>query len=608
RDEPTGEVLSLVGKLEGTRMGDKAQRTKPQMQEERRAKRRKRDEDRHDINKMKGYTLLSEGIDEMVGIIYKPKTKETRETYEVLLSFIQAALGDQPRDILCGAADEVLAVLKNEKLRDKERRKEIDLLLGQTDDTRYHVLVNLGKKITDYGGDKEIQNMDDNIDETYGVNVQFESDEEEGDEDIYGEVRDEASDDDMEGDEAVVRCTLSANLVASGELMSSKKKDLHPRDIDAFWLQRQLSRFYDDAIVSQKKADEVLEILKTASDDRECENQLVLLLGFNTFDFIKVLRQHRMMILYCTLLASAQSEAEKERIMGKMEADPELSKFLYQLHETEKEDLIREERSRRERVRQSRMDTDLETMDLDQGGEALAPRQVLDLEDLVFAQGSHFMANKRCQLPDGSFRRQRKGYEEVHVPALKPKPFGSEEQLVSVEKLPKYAQAGFEGFKTLNRIQSKLYRAALESDENLLLCAPTVRGKRNTLLASGRMTFLGRWEDKRDYLHRTHEVLGAGDGGQLWEAPGDVRHQRGGADGGPPAVQGGDQRHPDHRLHPREVGHHHAQGGGAHLHPAGAARHPGEHRKAPSMRLFSTCWQLKMSLVLGCGLDFGLWG
>lgn len=64
-------------------------------------RRRKRDEDRHDINKMKGYTLLSEGIDEMVGIIYKPKTKETRETYEVLLSFIQAALGDQVRMWTC---------------------------------------------------------------------------------------------------------------------------------------------------------------------------------------------------------------------------------------------------------------------------------------------------------------------------------------------------------------------------------------------------------------------------------------------------------------------------------------------------------------------------
>uniref|UniRef100_A0A4W3I5V6 Small nuclear ribonucleoprotein 200 (U5) n=1 Tax=Callorhinchus milii TaxID=7868 RepID=A0A4W3I5V6_CALMI len=482
RDEPTGEVLSLVGKLEGSRMGDKAQRTKPQLQEERRAKRRKRDEDRHDMNKMKGYTLLSEGIDEMVGIVYKPKTKETRETYEVLLSFIQAALGDQPRDILCGAADEVLAVLKNEKLWDKERRKEIEMLLGQLEDTRYHVLVNLGKKISDYGGDKEVQNMDDNIDETYGVNVQFESDEEEGDEDTYGEVREEASDEDTEGEEADISCTLSANLGTTGSVLSAKKKDLHPRDIDAFWLQRQLSRFYDDAIMSQKKADEVLDILKTTGDDRECENQLVSLLGFNTFDFIKILRQHRMMILYCTLLASAQSEGEKERIQNKMEGDAELSKILYKLQETEKEDIIREERSRRERVRQSRVDIDLEAMDIDREGEILAPRQVLDLEDLAFAQGSHLMANKRCQLPDGSFRKQRKGYEEVHVPALKPKPFSSEEQLIGVEKMPKYTQAAFEGFKTLNRIQSKLFKAAMETDENLLLCAPTGAGKTNVAL------------------------------------------------------------------------------------------------------------------------------
>ncbi|KTF86557.1 hypothetical protein cypCar_00008141 [Cyprinus carpio] len=419
RDEPTGEVLSLVGKLQGTKMGDRSQRTKPQMLEERRAKRGQRDEDRYDINKMRGLTLLSEGIDEMVGIVYKPKTKETRETYEILLSFIQAALGDQvrslhllatkgpadimsvilsitqPRDILCGAADEVLAVLKNDKMRDKERRREVEQLLGPADDTRYHVLVNLGKKISDYGGDKELQNMDDNIDETYGVNVQFESDEEEGDEDQYGEVREEGSDD-SEGEEADESSTLTANLGNTGDVMMTKKKDLHPRDIDAFWLQRQLSRFYNDAIVSQKKADEVLEILKTASDNRECENQLVLLLGFNTFDFIKVLRQHRRMILYCTMLASAQSEAEKEKIMNKMEADQDLSKVLYQLQETEKEDIIR--------------------------------------------------------------------------------------TLVAIEKLPKYAQAGFEGLKTLNRIQSKLFKTTLETDENLLVCAPTGAGKTNVAL------------------------------------------------------------------------------------------------------------------------------
>lgn len=61
----------------------------------------------------------------------------------------------------------------------------------------------------------------------------------------------------------------------------------------------------------------------------------------------------------------------------------------------------------------------------------MTPRQLLDLDDLAFTQGSHFMANKRCQLPDGSFRKQRKGYEEVHVPALKPKPFADDEVCMS---------------------------------------------------------------------------------------------------------------------------------------------------------------------------------
>ena len=45
------------------------------------------------------------------------------------------------------------------------------------------------------------------------------------------------------------------------------------------------------------------------------------------------------------------------------------------------------------------------------------------MEELSFDQGSHMMSNKRCQLPDGSYRKQTKSYEEVHVPALKPRPF-----------------------------------------------------------------------------------------------------------------------------------------------------------------------------------------
>jgi len=41
--------------------------------------------------------------------------------------------------------------------------------------------------------------------------------------------------------------------------------------------------------------------------------------------------------------------------------------------------------------------------------QALESMNIIDIDDLVFAQGSHFMANKKCQLPEGSFRKQKKG-------------------------------------------------------------------------------------------------------------------------------------------------------------------------------------------------------
>ncbi|XP_059610853.1 U5 small nuclear ribonucleoprotein 200 kDa helicase [Phlebotomus argentipes] len=479
RDEATGEVVSLVGKLEGTRMGDRYQRTKPEKTEERKAKRQKRDEAQYDFDRMKGATLLSEGIDEMVGIVYRPKTQDTRQTYEVLLSFIQESLGDQPRDILCGAADEILAVLKNEKLKDREKRKDIDSLLGNVTEERFALLVNLGKKITDFGSEATSTIKvagEEQIDETYGINVQFEESEEESDEDIYGEIREEDAPE--EGEEARIDNTLHAeNLGGSEE--SKKEKSLHPLDIDAYWLQRCLSKFYNDAMVSQAKASEVLKILKDSNDDRDCENQLVLLLGFDCFDFIKKLKKNREMILYCTMLASSQSESERQKIRDQMRADPTLAKILRQLdtgknidededgHPTRalkkyKEELIKGEEDSDEHLGKN--------------------RKILELEDLIFAAGSHFMANKRCQLPDGSFRKQRKGYEEVHVPALKPKAFEEDEELVTIEKLPKYVQPVFEGFKTLNRIQSRLWKSALETDENMLLCAPTGAGKTNVAL------------------------------------------------------------------------------------------------------------------------------
>ncbi|KAJ8971261.1 hypothetical protein NQ317_011620, partial [Molorchus minor] len=471
RDEATGEVMSLVGKLSGTKMGDRAQRTRPGKAEERKAT-KKRLEAQYDFARMKGATLLSEGVDEMVGIIYRPKTQETRQTYEEI----------SQGTFFCGAADEVLQVLKNERLKEREKKKETEQLLGPIADERFALLVNLGKKISDFGNEEDkVSTGEENIDETYGINVQFEESEEEDDEDMYGEVREEM--DDEEGEEAKEDGAIHAENIltlTNWEVWKNPKKEksLHPLDIDAYWLQRRLSKIYDDAMVSQAKAAEVLNVLRDAGDDRECENQLVLLLGYDCFDFIKQLKKHRQMILYCTLLAKSQSESERQKIKDKMSDDPSLSRILKLLDtgkgDDDDEDDELTSRSRRRKNESDNMDTS--------STQVVGQRHLIDFEDLVFSQGSHFMGNKRCQLPDGSFRKQRKGYEEVHVPALKPKPYGENEKLQPIDQLPKYIQPVFDGFKTLNRIQSKLCKAALESDENLLLCAPTGAGKTNVAL------------------------------------------------------------------------------------------------------------------------------
>lgn len=70
-------------------------------------------------------------------------------------------------------------------------------------------------------------------------------------------------------------------------------------------------------------------------------------------------------VMYCTLLAKAQNSAERARLEEKMKAEPELTAILEALTETEKEDLIQEERARKAAARQTRVDADLEAMETD---------------------------------------------------------------------------------------------------------------------------------------------------------------------------------------------------------------------------------------------------
>ena len=110
--------------------------------------------------------------------------------------------------MLRGAADEVLAVLKTDGMKDVERKREIDQLLSHLTSEQYAQLVNLGKKITDYraAGEKSANSgaTEGAIDEDMGVAVVFDEEEEEEEGDNF----------EVKGDSDEVRLPTLAGLRA----------------------------------------------------------------------------------------------------------------------------------------------------------------------------------------------------------------------------------------------------------------------------------------------------------------------------------------------------------------------------------------------------------
>lgn len=62
---------------------------------------------------------------------------------------------------------------KNDKLKDRDRKRENDGVLGTVRDERFDLLVNLHKKIRDFGSETTttLGINEEQIDETYGINV-----------------------------------------------------------------------------------------------------------------------------------------------------------------------------------------------------------------------------------------------------------------------------------------------------------------------------------------------------------------------------------------------------------------------------------------------------
>ncbi|KAF5933941.1 hypothetical protein HYC85_030112 [Camellia sinensis] len=120
-------------------------------------------------------------------------------------------------------------------------------------------------------------------------------------------------------------------------------------------------------------------------------------------------------------------------------------------------------------------------------------------DDLIGSgEGSHPLA--ATALPQGTVRKHYKGYEEVIIPPTPTAPMKPGENLIEIKELDEFAQTAFHGYKSLNRIQSRIFQTTYYSNENILVCAPTGAGKTNIAMIAVLHEIGQHFKD--GYLHK----------------------------------------------------------------------------------------------------------
>lgn len=571
-DSTTGrEVESLWGKVDARQMGSSIRReaaapkppvdTEEDMQLKRERKQNRRD--KRSLQTNYGYSNILAATETLEGM-YRPRTQETRGVWGLLLAQTRKYLGDQTPEVLMSAADEALAVLKDDTAKETDKKRQVEGLLGSAvDAAEFSRFIQLARQITDYKADEEMEDVEqrDSVgamgeqDES-GIAVVFGSDAEEDDDDVAnglgggdsgptgyvvdGDSSEEDSEDDEDGnrqpgspsrdrledneeegdDQAggyrtvihgyneknakrlnrrneerskAISETAKSKTTSYGAteaasdreeaeegMADGNQKTLAARSIDAFWMQRRVTQHYSDPQVVQEKTREATKLLANARlTAGELENELAELFDYEHFDTVQVLVTNRELITWCMRLSRAESEDDAEQVKM-VEEDMREQGVAWII--AVRNGTAEEPSGGNPKKPWTKLETlpAASTNNKTENPKEFVPKQDIDLADLSFTQGGHLMTNAKWVPPKGTVKTTMNGYEEIRVPAPEqPPPPDKDEPEISVTDLPEWAQPAFPNIERLNRIQSKIYPSAFESDDNMLICAPTGAGKTN---------------------------------------------------------------------------------------------------------------------------------
>ncbi|XP_036929832.1 activating signal cointegrator 1 complex subunit 3 [Acanthopagrus latus] len=303
----------------------------------------------------------------------------------------------------------------------------------------------------------------------------------------------------------------SGRKITSEEEMSSSGRSVSSGD--GAILRREVEKYLNGGNMISSSPEELctslFEMLASHKSDDELQNELFELLGPEGLEMISTLLQQRGAIVN-SLLAIPSDRTGYPSDVGR-KVTGEVTKPIYGCQvtiqsEQEKQMMKmyrREEKRERKRVKgtdegessDAFMSFDPKEMRVQREQALLTARRdpILSRERVYerirypnvydsYAEATKspaFVGGARMLLPEGIRRENSKMYEEVEIPPNEPMPLGFEEKPVYISELDEIGQLVFKGMKRLNRIQSLVYETAYNTNENLLICAPTGAGKTN---------------------------------------------------------------------------------------------------------------------------------
>ncbi|KAJ1781037.1 Pre-mRNA splicing, partial [Coemansia sp. RSA 2399] len=165
RGERGKDMESLWGRIDPHEMGGRVDREAPKKtgssqkredeEKELRAQERKRSRrEQQAIRTNYGYSNILAATEDSEGM-YRPRTQETRRIWELILAQSRQYLGDQATEVLMSAADEALSLLKNDEMKEVDKKTQIEAVFGaKINEAEFSRYIQLARQITDYNVDE----------------------------------------------------------------------------------------------------------------------------------------------------------------------------------------------------------------------------------------------------------------------------------------------------------------------------------------------------------------------------------------------------------------------------------------------------------------------